>query len=642
MADSRATSGSRGKARSWREYRPRVAFVAAAVRAPRAPRADRGLAMPRGTPRPGRHWRVSVPAWSFDRRAWMLALTLWSSLVCVGWPPAAVGRVPLLDAFGQSDTRFTTGDRDLSGFSYNPDGLGDVDGDGADDVTFGFSIDTGVNAPQGSLVVPGRHFRSLEAVSRRDRGAFRVIGGVLGIGLRAAGDVNGDGLGDMIADGDDLRTSYVIFGQRQAVDVKLSRLGDRGFAMTADAAETEGVAGAVPAGDVNGDGRGDLLLTATEDDGSGFATVVFGAASTATVNVAAPGPRGFRIDGLCNGIFDDGDFVNPSGFSAAGPGDVNGDALADVVIGSDRRERLECAAPRRGEAVVVFGKTDTSSVDSRNLGPGGATFTGPRGTGVSVQPAGDFSGDGRPDFSIQTPVGVSVVLGADSLGGGRIQRLGRGETLIRRARGYGAAPAALGDFNGDGLADIGVGNHVVHGVRSKREILLDDLEGGGFRIRQTGSFLQGAAPGQLSFAGDPDGDGRAELFVESESAAGVERAYMLDADGLPKVVVAPFRRVIAAPRGQTLKVRALCPATAAGYCSGRLRLSIASKTLLASRLRIPAGRTVLISRRLDRRQKRLIAGAKHADRRVRAVARARDRRGRLVRSVRIVKLRPRP
>lgn len=202
---------------------------------------------------------------------------------------------------------------------------------------------------------------------------------------------------------------------------------------------------------------------------------------------------------------------------------------------------------RRGEAVVVFGKTDTSSVDSRNLGPGGATFTGPRGTGVSVQPAGDFSGDGRPDFSIQTPVGVSVVLGADSLGGGRIQRLGRGETLIRRARGYGAAPAALGDFNGDGLADIGVGNHVVHGVRSKREILLDDLEGGGFRIRQTGSFLQGAAPGQLSFAGDPDGDGRAELFVESESAAGVERAYMLDADGLPKVVVAPFRRVIAAP-----------------------------------------------------------------------------------------------
>lgn len=583
---------------------------------------------------------ILVSAGRLLRGACVLTLTVFSTVASVGWPAAAVGEVPLLDAFGQSDTRFISGDRDVSGFAFNPDGLGDVDGDGADDVTFGLSVATG-NEPQGSLVVPGRRFRSVEAVSQRDPGAFRVIGGTLGIGLRAAGDVNGDGVGDMLADGDDLRTSYVIFGRRQATDVKLSRLGDRGFAMTARLAETEGVAGAVPAGDVNGDGRDDLLLTATQDDGSGFATVVFGESSTSTVDVAAPGARGFRIDGLCNGTFDDGDFVNPSGFSAAGPGDVNGDALADVVIGSDRRDsRINCTAPRRGEVLVVFGKNDTLSVDSRNLGPGGTTFTGPPGTGASVQPAGDVNGDTRPDFSVQTPAGVSVVLGAASLGGGHIEGLGRGGILIRRARGFGAAPAALGDLDGDGLADIGVGNHVVYGVGSKREILLDDLEGGGFRIRQTGSFLQDATPGRLTSAGDPDGDTRAELFVESESAAGVDRAYLLDADGLPQVVVAPFRRAIAVLRGRVVRVRALCPATAVGRCSGHLRVSIGSRTLLASRLRIPAGRTVLISRRLGTRQRRLVA--RHADKRVLAVVRAKDRRGQLARTARRVKLRTRP
>ena len=80
------------------------------------------------------------------------------------------------------------------------------------------------------------------------------------------------------------------------------------------------------------------------------AYVVFGRSTPGTVDLAALGTGGFRIDGAVE--------VDGSVEDVAGAGDVNGDGLADLVVGSG------------GGAYVVFGKSSTSPVDLSALGAG--------------------------------------------------------------------------------------------------------------------------------------------------------------------------------------------------------------------------------------------------------------------------------
>ncbi|MEE8477682.1 MAG: VCBS repeat-containing protein, partial [Gemmatimonadales bacterium] len=88
------------------------------------------------------------------------------------------------------------------------------------------------------------------------------------------------------------------------------------------------------AGDVNGDGLADIIVGANGADpggnrSAGESYVVFGKAGGTAVNLAdvAAGSGGFVINGI--------DAYDESGFSVAGAGDVNGDGLADVIVGAD-------------------------------------------------------------------------------------------------------------------------------------------------------------------------------------------------------------------------------------------------------------------------------------------------------------------
>src|SRR5215213_2171764 len=99
-----------------------------------------------------------------------------------------------------------------------------------------------------------------------------------------------------------------------------------------------------PAGDVNGDGLDDLVVGAPRHDGdgrrnAGAAWVLFGTGK----GDPEPGPvgsaPGFRIDGAA--AFD------TAGAAVAGIGDVNGDGLDDVLIGAplaDAGERKDAGA----------------------------------------------------------------------------------------------------------------------------------------------------------------------------------------------------------------------------------------------------------------------------------------------------------
>ena len=156
------------------------------------------------------------------------------------------------------------------------------------------------------------------------------------------------------------------------------------------------------AGDVNGDGRDDLIigaLTASANGraGSGSAYVVYGSGNQATLDLATglSAARGFRIDGAL-----------PSdnlGQSVAGAGDVNNDGYDDVIVGAAFADNN--ARTSSGSSYVIYGAPTQTSIDlaaavpaSRGFQIDGAAPTDESGGEVSS--AGNFNGDAYDDVII--------------------------------------------------------------------------------------------------------------------------------------------------------------------------------------------------------------------------------------------------
>jgi hypothetical protein len=155
------------------------------------------------------------------------------------------------------------------------------------------------------------------------------------------------------------------------------------------------------AGDINGDGFADLLVTSRNFDGNGpysntgAAYIIFGtdAEFAPTIDLGALAPdQGFRIVGV-----DNGDWL---GFSAASAGDINGDGLDDLVLGAPYGYGKDNATFQSGEAYVVFGSAASfgTELDLAALTPAQGFVINGEGildrTGWSVSSAGDVNGDG--------------------------------------------------------------------------------------------------------------------------------------------------------------------------------------------------------------------------------------------------------
>jgi hypothetical protein len=101
------------------------------------------------------------------------------------------------------------------------------------------------------------------------------------------GDVNGDGVADVLLAHDGVR---VVFGRRSPGTVDLGALGDGGYRISGVSAQT--VHSVAAAGDIDGDGRADLALV---DYGSNDARLVLGSAQR-DFDFRSPGARALRMD----------------------------------------------------------------------------------------------------------------------------------------------------------------------------------------------------------------------------------------------------------------------------------------------------------------------------------------------------------
>ncbi len=414
-------------------------------------------------------------------------------------------------------------------------GIGDINGDGyADFAVTAPSNSTGQSRDAVFVVFgkPGAFSPTIDPVTLNGTNGFRVFGTfsrpLTSSSVGAAGDVNGDGFGDFLigvpGDNSGEGSAYLVFGKANGWGsvLDLGSLGGVGGVRLRGGYPTGNAGFAVAgAGDVNGDGLDDVVIGANRanrpgvfGDGSGEAYVVFGRTSgwgnTIDLN-ALDGTGGFRLDGR-----------QPLGFlgTSVSLGDINGDGLADVIVGALNESG-------GGSVYVVFGKTtpfaagitlaNLNGVDGFRLG----------GTGFSVVSAtGDLDGDGINDLAISAGSSTTIVYGkktAWSADSSVTTYVGSGGFRLDSA---GGTVTFAGDVNGDGFDDLVVGGspvgsaYLLYGGGPAWPATTDLSllpSSRGFRI-DVGA-ANGNAFVSVGAAGDVNGDGFADILVGAFSAS---------------------------------------------------------------------------------------------------------------------------
>jgi hypothetical protein len=226
------------------------------------------------------------------------------------------------------------------------------------------------------------------------------------------------------------------------------------------------VGSALAVGDFNHDGYDDVAIGADQSDKGGGVAILYG--SSTGLNVVSPA----WFDQSSPALPGSPETGDEFGHSVA-VGDFNGDHFADLAIGVPG-EGIGSAAVA-GDVTILYGtsiglSTNHSTLwDENSTGiPGTAELQDQFGFSVA---AGDVTGDGRADLVVGVPnegigsvvrAGEIVLLKGSSSGisGSGSQAFDQNSTSVPGASEeddlFGKA-VAVGDFNGDGKADVAVG-----------------------------------------------------------------------------------------------------------------------------------------------------------------------------------------
>ncbi|MBO2012480.1 FG-GAP-like repeat-containing protein [Hymenobacter negativus] len=383
-------------------------------------------------------------------------------------------------------------------------GLGDTNGDGYADLAVGAP---GVSS---ALVVRGANSTAFNGFS-----AFYLTptgGSTAGTSVAGPGDVNGDGLTDVLlgAPGDGTSGSVYLF----LGSTSLSGTSTQAAVFsTAEPGESFGQA-VSGAGDLNGDGYADFVVGAPAYAGNkGRVYVSLGAAVLSTISNM---PQ--ILDGATAG--------DKFGSSLSG-GDANGDGYGDVLVGAP------LYASNTGRAYAYYGSPAALAATPTALTEPSASSTSY--FGLSTSNAGDVNGDGYAD----------VLVGAYGTGSGQ----GRAYLYLGSSTGLAANPiatlaepgaannnyfgysvAGAGDVNGDGYADVLVGAYGTSNSQGRTYLYLGSSTGltttPTITLTEPGAATNNYFGWSTASAGDVNGDGYADVLVGAYRSGNKGQAYL--------------------------------------------------------------------------------------------------------------------
>lgn len=380
--------------------------------------------------------------------------------------------------------------------------------------------------------------------------------------VASAGDVNGDGIGDLLF-GDADETVYLVFGNADGFDthIDLEALdGTDGVKLSFDDSNLYLGTFVDSAGDINGDGIDDFLLGSFEfidffgpDAGKVF--VVFGQKGStpfgADFDLATlDGSNGFAITGYPSPNI--GSYEPAQGVSILrGVGDLNGDGLNDFVVGTDPYSLTGVVTPD----FVIYGsdefdaELDLDSLDGTNGFAVESTL---------IDDVGDVNGDGHVDLLYllekqysPDPDVYFIAFGSDEPASGAVMTeaeitSGGGAFITMGAFDYFTA-SLIGDVDGDGIDDVAVmstgfdeatdyfgATYILYGadVSAELKFSIDVTETAGTMSTAIPHLTQYNQWSDIAAAGDINGDGIddfliSETYADTSEGEGTGVVYLV-------------------------------------------------------------------------------------------------------------------